>query len=165
MTLQTQPGQPVNLTRLQADVRTLSNQTGKPVGFAIQPNPQNPAQVTVLFGSAGVETGPVKAVAIQGNTLIPTATLQAALKTRVGDVYSPQLAQQDFLALRDAYRKQGYEISTRDAISFKDGTLTFAVREVKVAAYELQWQGAHTTKDRVITRELPAPAARSTATN
>ncbi|MHA0040424.1 BamA/OMP85 family outer membrane protein [Deinococcus sp. PEB2-63] len=159
VTLQTQPGQPVNLARLQADVRTLSNQTGKPVGFAIQPNPQNPAQVTVLFGSAGVETGPVKAVAIQGNTLIPTATLQAALKTRVGDVYSPQLAQQDFLALRDAYRKQGYEISTRDAISFKDGTLTFAVREVKVAAYELQWQGAHTTKDRVITRELPAPGS------
>ncbi|GGN33601.1 BamA/OMP85 family outer membrane protein [Deinococcus daejeonensis] len=159
VTLQTQPGQPVNLTRLQADVRTLSNQTGKPVGFAIQPNPQNPAQVTVLFGSAGVETGPVKAVAIQGNTLIPTATLQAALKTKVGDVYSPQLAQQDFLALRDAYRKQGYEISTRDAISFKDGTLTFAVREVKVAAYELQWQGAHTTKDRVITRELPAPGS------
>ena len=159
VTLQTQPGQPVNLTRLQADVRTLSNQTGKPVGFAIQPNPQNPAQVTVLFGSAGVETGPVKAVAIQGNTLIPTATLQSALKTRVGDVYSPQLAQQDFLALRDAYRKQGYEISTRDAITFKDGTLTFAVREVKVAAYELQWQGAHTTKDRVITRELPAPGS------
>ncbi|WP_155299459.1 BamA/OMP85 family outer membrane protein [Deinococcus kurensis] len=159
VTLQTQAGQPVSLSKLQADVRTLSNQTGKPVGFAIQADPQNPAQVTVLFGSAGVETGPVKAVAIQGNTLIPTATLQAALKTKVGDVYSPQLAQQDFLALRDAYRKQGYEISTRDAITFKDGTLTFAVREVKVAAYELQWQGAHNTKDRVITRELPAPGS------
>ncbi|GGK93444.1 BamA/OMP85 family outer membrane protein [Deinococcus radiotolerans] len=157
VTLLTTAGQPVKLSSLQADVRTLSNQTGKPVGFAIQADPQNPAQVTVMFGSSGVETGPVKAVAIQGNTLIPTATLQAALKTKVGDVYSPQLAQQDFLALRDAYRKQGYEISTRDAISFKDGTLTYTVREVKVAGYELQWQGAHNTKDRVITRELPAP--------
>ncbi|GGR79259.1 BamA/OMP85 family outer membrane protein [Deinococcus sedimenti] len=159
VTLQTRTGQPVSLANLQADVRTLANQTGKPVGFAIQPNPQNPAQVTVLFGSSGVETGPVKAVALQGNTLIPTATLQAVLKTRVGDVYSPQLAQQDFLALRDAYRKQGYEISTRDAITFQDGTLTYNLREVKVAGYELQWQGAHNTKDRVITRELPAPGA------
>ncbi|UBV43436.1 BamA/TamA family outer membrane protein [Deinococcus taeanensis] len=159
VTLQTVPGQAVSLSRLQADVRTLSNQTGKPVGFALQANPENPAQVTVLFGSAGVATGPVKAIQIQGNTLIPIATLQAALKTRVGDVYSPQLAQQDFLALRDAYRKKGYEISTRDAIGYQDGTLTYTIREVKVAGYELQWQGAHNTKDRVLLRELPAPGA------
>ncbi|PTA68165.1 BamA/OMP85 family outer membrane protein [Deinococcus arcticus] len=157
VTLQTRPGQPISLERLQADVRTLANQTGQPVGFALRPNPQNPAQVTVLFGSAGVASGPVKTIAVQGNTLVPTATLLSAVKTKVGDVYSPQLAQDDFFALRDAYRKAGYEISTRDAITFENGALTFNIREVRVAGYELQWQGQHKTVDRVILRELPEP--------
>ena len=153
--LQTQTGQPLTLAKLQSDVRTLANRTGKPVGFALQPNPQNPAQVTVLFGSAGVESGPVKSIAFSGNTRVPTATLAAAVKTKVGDVYSPQLAQDDFLALRDAYRKAGYEISTRDAITFENGVLTFNLREVRLVGYELQWQGDHRTQDRVILRELP----------
>ncbi|GGM04768.1 BamA/OMP85 family outer membrane protein [Deinococcus aerophilus] len=153
--LQTSAGQPVTLARLQADVRTLANQTGKPVGFALQPNPENPGQVTVLFGAADVASGPVKSISVTGNTLVPSATLLAAIKTKVGDTYSPQLAQNDFLALRDAYRKAGYEISTRDAIAFKDGALTFNVREVRLVGYELEWQGEHKTKDRVILRELP----------
>ncbi|MFD1730052.1 POTRA domain-containing protein [Deinococcus malanensis] len=157
MTLQTQLGQPLNLERLRADVRALSNQTGKPVGFAIQPNPQDPSQVTVMFGAADIATGPVRSISVRGNTLVPSATLLAAVKTKVGDTYSPQLAQDDFLALRDAYRKAGYEISTRDAITFQEGALTFNVREVKLVGYELQWQGKHSTRDRVILRELPAP--------
>ncbi|THF88673.1 outer membrane protein assembly factor [Deinococcus sp. KSM4-11] len=156
-TLQTQAGKPLTLASIQADVRTLANQTGKPVGFALQPDAQNPAQVTVLFGAADVATGPVKSIAVTGNTLVPTAQLLAAVKTKVGDTYTPQLAQDDFLALRDVYRKAGYEISTRDAITFKEGVLTYTVREVKLVGYELQWAGKHRTVDRVILRELPAP--------
>lgn len=158
-TLLTVAGKPVVLASLQADVRTLANQTGKPVGFALQPNPENPAEVTVVFGASDVASGPVETIAITGNTLVPTATLQAAVKTKAGDIYSPQLAQDDFLALRDAYRKQGFEISTRDAVTFKDGALTFNIREVKLVGYELAWQGAHRTKDRVILRELPEPGS------
>ncbi|SEI84663.1 Outer membrane protein assembly factor BamA [Deinococcus reticulitermitis] len=156
-TLQTREGQPLSIPQLQADVRALANLTGKPVGFALQPNPQNPAQVTVLFGAADVETGPVRTIVFVGNTKVPSAQLQAALRTRVGDIYSPQLAQDDFVALREVYRRAGYEVSTRDAISFKDGVLTYTLREVQLAGYELAWQGDHRTQDRVILRELPTP--------
>lgn len=153
--LQTRAGSPVNLNQLQQDVRNLANETGQPVGFALQPDPTNPGQVTVFFGAAEVESGPIKSVAFVGNTVIPTAQLAAALKTKPGDVYSPQLAQDDFVSLRELYRKQGYEISTRDAIEFKDGVLTFNIREVRLTGYELAWAGDHKTKDRVILRELP----------
>ncbi|WP_168733561.1 POTRA domain-containing protein [Deinococcus sp. Arct2-2] len=156
VTLQSRVGQPLTLAGIQADVRTLSNQTGKPVGFGLQPDPSDPSRVTVLFGAADIASGPVKAVVFAGNTLVPTPTLQAAISTKVGDVYSPQLAQQDFLALRDAYRKAGYEISTRDAVTFENGTLTFNTREVKIVGYDLKWQGNQRTQDRVILRELPA---------
>lgn len=154
--LQTQVGQVISLSRLREDVRALSNQTGKPVGFAIQPDPADPSRVTVLFGAADVASGPVKTIAVKGNTLVPANTLLAAIKTKVGDTYSPQLAQDDFMQLRDVYRKAGYEISTRDAVTFESGALTYNIREVKLVGYELQWQGAHRTADRVITRELPA---------
>ncbi|GGI79898.1 BamA/OMP85 family outer membrane protein [Deinococcus wulumuqiensis] len=154
--LQTQAGQPLRLAQLQADVRALANLTGKPVGFALDPNPQNPAQVTVVFGAADVESGPVASIAFVGNTKVPTEQLQAAIKTKPGDVYSPQLAQDDFMALRNVYRQAGFEISTRDAISFQNGVLTYTLREVRLAGYELAWQGEHRTKDRVILRELPA---------
>ncbi|MFB9992575.1 outer membrane protein assembly factor [Deinococcus oregonensis] len=156
VTLQSRVGQPLTLAGIQADVRTLSNQTGKPVGFGLQPDPSDPSRVTVLFGAADIASGPVKSIVFSGNTLVPTATLQAAISTKVGDVYSPQLAQQDFLALRDAYRKAGYEISTRDAVTFENGTLTFNTREVKIVGYDLKWQGTQRTQDRVILRELPA---------
>ncbi|WP_412029351.1 outer membrane protein assembly factor [Deinococcus yunweiensis] len=158
-TLQTQTGKAVTLAALQADVRTLANQTGKPVGFALQPDQQDPSRVTVLFGAADVASGPVKSISVTGNSLIPTAQLQAAIKTKVGDTYTPQLAQEDFLALRDLYRKQGYEISTRDAIKFDQGVLTYTIREVKLVGYELQWAGKHRTVDRVILRELPEPGS------
>ncbi|RJF73237.1 outer membrane protein assembly factor [Deinococcus cavernae] len=155
--LQTRVGTPVRLATLQADVRALANETGQPVGFALQPDQSNPGRLTVFFGAAEVESGPIKTIQFAGNTQVPTATLAAALKTKVGDVYSPQLAQDDFVALREAYRKAGYEISTRDAVSFKEGVLTFNIREVRVAGYKLAWQGNHKTKDHVILRELPAP--------
>ncbi|WP_034384801.1 outer membrane protein assembly factor [Deinococcus sp. YIM 77859] len=157
VTLQTRVGEPLSVERLRADVRTLANKTGKPVGFALQADPQNPGQVAVYFGAADVASGPVRQIVFRGNTRVPTATLAAAIKTKVGDVYSPQLAQEDFLALRDVYRKAGFEISTRDAITFNEGTLTFNIREVRLSGYELQWQGRHRTQDRVILRELPAP--------
>lgn len=153
--LQTQVGQTISLERLRADVRMLANLTGKPVGFAIQADPTDPSQATVLFGAADVASGPVKSLEIKGNTLVPSNTLLAAIKTKVGDTYSPQLAQDDFMQLRDVYRKAGYEISTRDAITFENGALTYNIHEVQLAGYELQWQGTHRTKDRVITRELP----------
>lgn len=153
--LLTRKSDPIKLSQLQADVRTLANETGQPVGFALQPDPTDPGRVTVFFGAAEVESGPIKTIQFAGNTKISSAALAAALKTKVGDVYSPQLAQDDFVALRDAYRKAGYEISTRDAITFKDGVLTFNIREVRVVGYELAWQGEHKTKDQVILRELP----------
>ncbi len=152
--LSTQIGQPLTLANLEADTRTLANQTGKSVGFALQPDAQNPAKVTVLFGDAQTATGPVKEIRFVGNTKLTSAELTAALKVKVGDVYSKQLAESSFFSLRDAYRAKGYEVSTRDPITFDQGVLTYTLREASLAKFELNWSGTHRTKDRVILREL-----------
>ena len=156
--LATRAGGVPGLTTLEQDVRTLSNLTGQSVGFALQPGEgQNANRVTVAFGVAEANTGPVKSIAIIGNTAVKTADLEAALKTKVGDVFSRQLAESDFVRLRDVYRKAGFEISTRDAVAYKDGALTFTIHEVKIAGYELAYTGEKRTQERVITRALPAP--------
>ncbi|WP_261664473.1 outer membrane protein assembly factor [Deinococcus sp. Marseille-Q6407] len=155
--LRTRSGQPVRAADLQEDVRTLSNRTGKPVGFALQANPQNLNQVVVYFGSANVVTAPIQRIEIRGNTRLTAEQLRAALTIKEGDVFSPQLAQDNFVRMRDLYRAQGYEISTRDAVQFENGVLVFNVREVTLAGYELNWKGEHRTEDRVILRELPKP--------
>lgn len=153
--LRTRAGQPIRASDLQEDVRTLSNRTGKPVGFALQANPQNLNEVAVYFGSADVATAPIQRIDIKGNTQVSAEALRSVLTIKPGDVFSPQLAQENFVRMRDLYRKDGYEISTRDAVQFENGVLTFNVREVTVAGYELNWQGNHRTVDRVILRELP----------
>ena len=152
--LQTKLGAPLTLAKLEADTRSLSNSTGKSVGFALQPGSADPAQVTVLFGDAQTATGPIKTIAFAGNTKLSSAELQAALKLKVGDVYSKQLAESSFFALREAYRAKGFDISTRDAIKFDQGALTYTVREARLAKFELKWTGAHRTQDRVILREV-----------
>jgi outer membrane protein insertion porin family len=146
------------LVTLEQDVRTLSNLSGQSVGFALQPSdPKTPNRVKVVFGVAEAVTGPVKEIKVVGNTAVKTPDLLAAVKTKVGDIFSRQLAETDFVKLRDVYRTAGYDISTRDAVAYKDGVLTFTVHETRIAGYELTWTGKKTTQERVITRELPAP--------
>lgn len=152
--LQTRTGQPLTLAGLENDVKTLSNKTGKSVGFNLQPDAQNPAQVAVVFGDSQIATGPIKEVRFEGNTRLSAQELQQALKLRVGDTFSRQLAESSFYALREAYRAKGYDISTRDPISFEQGVLTYHLHEATAAKFELKWTGPHRTKDRVITREL-----------
>ena len=152
--LQTKVGQPLQLPSLEADTRVLSNQTGKSVGFVLQPSAQNPAQVSVLFGDAQTATGPITEIRFVGNTKLTKAELEATSKLKVGDVYSRQLAESSFFALRDAYRAKGFDISTRDPISFDQGVLTYTIREAQVAKFELNWEGKHRTQDRIVLREV-----------
>ena len=155
--LATRAGGVPSLPQLEQDVRTLSNLSGQSVGFALQPgDAQSPSRVRVVFGVAEANTGPVKEIRIVGNTLVKTADLQAAISTKAGDVYSRQLAEGDFVKLREVYRKAGFEISTRDAVVYAEGVLTFNVHETRIAGYELVWTGPKSTQERVITRELPA---------
>ena len=154
--LQTAAGGVPSLSALEADVRALSNLSGKSVGFALQPaDPQNPSRVTVLFGIADANGAPIREIRVNGNTAVSTPALLAAVRTRTGDVFSRQLAEGDFAALRELYRKAGFEISTRDAVSFEGGVLTFNIHEVRVAGYELVWTGNKVTNERVVARELP----------
>lgn len=153
--LQTKQGQVIKNADLEADVRNLANLTNKPIAYQLVSDPRNPGSVILVFLATDMEGGPVKNIEFVGNTKIPRSKLIGAMKTQIGDSITPVIVERDFMAIRDVYRDKGYEISTRDPVSFKDGKLTFNIREVHVEGFELAWQGKHNTKDRVILRELP----------
>lgn len=153
--LKTKQGQAIKSAELEDDIRHLSNLTQKPVAYQLVKDPRNPNDFILVFGITDMEGGPVKSIEFVGNTKVSRAQLIAAMKTRIGDSITPVLVERDFVAIRDVYRDEGYEISARDPIQFKDGKLTFNIREVKIGGFEIAWQGKHMTKDRVILRELP----------
>ena len=152
------PGELFRPTNVSADVRALSNATGKAVGVNYLSDPSDPARVTLAFVPGDQASGPIRQVRIAGATAVPVGDLSKALKERLGDVYTPQLAQEDYLNLQQVYRARGYEIlTTPNPISFQDGVLVFHVREARLAGYQIRWQGGHNTRDRVVLRELPDP--------
>ncbi len=156
--LTTKTGTLLNQNVLATDVRALSNALGKPVSVQLQDS-GTPGVANVAFAISDAQSGPIKQIRVGGNTAVSAADIAKVLQERSGDTFNPDLAARDYLEIRRLYNARGYEISTREPFAFQDGVLTFTVREVRVARYALDWQGGHVTKDRVITRELPAPGA------
>ena len=154
--LATKKGTLLNQNVLSTDVRALSNALGKPVSVQLQDGGA-PGVANVIFQVSDAQSGPIRQIRVGGNTAVSAADIGKVLQERANDTYNPDLAARDYLEIRKLYNARGYEISTRDPFAFSDGVLTFTVREVRVARYALDWQGGHVTKDRVITRELPAP--------
>ncbi|WP_027482128.1 BamA/OMP85 family outer membrane protein [Deinococcus pimensis] len=157
VTLQSRAGQLLDLNVVGQDVRALSNATGKAVGVNYQQDPTQTGVVNVVFVPQDVATGPIREVRVAGNTAVSADDIARILKVRLNDVYTPQLAQEDYLAIQRLYNSRGYELSTRDPIRFENGVLTFNVREVRLAGYELVWDGPKVTQERVVLRELPEP--------
>lgn len=156
-TLQTKTGDLLRQDLVAQDVRTLTNATGRPVSAQYQPDPANPTIYNVVFSPSATTTGPVREVRVEGNTVVSAEDIAKVLGVRIGDTYNPEIAQRDVLAVRRLYNSRGYEISTREPIAYRDGVLTYTIREVKLAGYDIQFQGARSTQDRVILRELPEP--------
>lgn len=156
--LATRSGTLLNQDVLATDIRNLSNSSGKAVTVQLQ-STDTPGVANVVFAPADAQSGPIKEIRVGGNSAVPTADIAKVLQERVGDTYNAELAARDYLAIRKLYNARGYEISTRDPISFQNGTLTFTVREVHIARYQIEWAGGHVTQDRVITRELPTPGS------
>lgn len=140
--LSTVKGNGLSMTALNDDARTLSNLTGKPVGWQAQEGEQ-PGQLVVTFKVlAGVNAEKVNQVVVQGNDHISTSDILKVMRLRVGDTATPQLAQQDFYAIQKLYNDRGYALAaTEDSLSFNGGVLAFHLREGRVAGYVLQWPG------------------------
>jgi outer membrane protein insertion porin family len=151
--LSLKPGDFFNYDKLLKEVQRLAKGRDKQVGLKIEPAGEDSLIVTLTLEDAAA--GPITSINIQGNTAIPSKTLLAKFKQKIGDTYNPSLAQEDFSAINDAYQEAGFGIVPEPKFGFSDGIYTVTIQEQKLIGYEINWKGYHRTDDRVITRELP----------
>jgi len=148
-------GEVLNYDRLLDEVARLSRRLEREVKLQLEPVGRDGVRVVLTPGA--VRYGKIREVRVAGATALDPATLKELLRLQPGDLFSPELAQEDFLRLQKAYRDAGFEIRPQPDFSFKDGVYLQKVHELRIEGYRLEWQGAHSTRDFVILRELPAP--------
>jgi outer membrane protein insertion porin family len=150
-------GEPLNYSRLLDEMARLSRELGVEVN--LQLNDLGDGKVGIVLTPGEVRYGPIEKVRVLGATAVPPEEVEQVLRLKPGDLFSPELAQEDFVNIQKLYRERGYEISPRPDFDFKDGVYTQRVHELKIEGYRLEWDGGHTTQDFVILRELPKPGS------
>ncbi len=149
-----------NTKEINAALKAIGDSLKRYVKVRFSQDPNDPAGVDVRFVPSAQATGPIRRVVIEGDTVLPLRDLTSALHLRAGDIFNLQLAQQDYLAMRKVFNAHGYDLSTRpNPIQFRHGVLTYHLREVRIAGYQLHWLGPHRAHNRVITRYLPSPGS------
>ena len=150
-------GSPFNYDRLVERVAELTRELGREVKFEVYP--EGAAGVRVVFRLGARRYGIIRTIRIEGATAFSESELRTLLVQRVGDPFSPQLAQADFERILNHYQKAGYLLLQKLDYTFKDGVYTLRLHEVRIAGYRLRWKGGHRTQDFVILRELPKPGS------
>ena len=148
--------QPLNQQALLDEIERLSREASRVVEYRTEPVEGG---IKLVFSVSDVEYGIIEEVRIVGAEALPAADLAEALRLQSGSIYSPALAEQDFRTLLETYQKAGYQLVPRPQYSFSDGVYTQQVSEIKIAGYQLNWNGDHRTREQVILREMPAVGA------
>ena len=148
------PGDYLRYDLLLEGVQALSKKLSRVVNFNLTPEGEGVAVELQL----GPEGGVIERVEISGNTAFPTEALLALLRLKLGEVYTPVLAQEDARRIATYYQEKGYEVADV-RFGFQEGVFRLQVLELKIGGYRLEWQGDHRTQEEVILRELPKPGS------
>ncbi|CAN5792329.1 POTRA domain-containing protein [soil metagenome] len=149
------PGDLYNYDTLLEDIRNLAQGRTNDVTFELLP--LSSGDVRITFRTGPPETaGPVTAVEVEGNTVIPTEDLLAVLNLGEGDTFTSALAAEDFARIQKVYADQGYDVAPTPNFNYLDGTYVQRVTELKIAGYKVTFESEnHRTRDFVVTRNLP----------
>jgi len=152
-----EPGKPLNYDKLLDEIARLSRELGREINLQLED--LGDGNVNVVLTPGQVRYGPISEVRIIGATAVNPEEIKAILRLKPGDIFSPELAQEDFVNIQKLYRKYGYEILPRPDFDFNNGVYEQKIHELIIEGYRLEWSGSHTTQDFVILRELPKPGS------
>ncbi len=150
-------GKPLNYDRLLDEIARLSRELSLEV--KMQMNDLGDGKVSLVLTPGEVRYGPIGEVRVEGATAVDPEEIKHVLRLKPGDLFSPELAQEDFVNVQKLYRERGYEILPQPDFDFKNGVYVQKVHELKIEGYRLEWSEGHTTQDFVILRELPKPGS------
>ncbi len=153
--LELQPGDLFNFDTLLTEVKRLAQGRSSDVQLQAGVSPSGGVRVTFRVG-APETAGPVDEIVFEGNTVLNDETLKSVLNLQEGDTFTSVVAEADFGAIVRAYQEAGYRVVTQPDFSYDDGTYVQRVTELRLAGYELQYEGEPgNTQESVVTRYLP----------
>jgi hemolysin activation/secretion protein len=132
-----QPGGDFTSARLDADRKALLALGYFRSVAAVQRTANGKTDVTFRV----VEWPRVTYIRITGNTVVPMADLQKAVKTSVGDVLRAPQLQDDIAAIEDVYHSRGYVARVSEQIldeATRSGILNFDILEFHIAEVALE---------------------------
>jgi outer membrane protein insertion porin family len=103
--------------------------------YQITPNLNDPSKIDVVF--VVVENRVVTGFRIEGNKLVKSEDVIAALVSQKGAVLNSQNVAKDSKAIQDLYRQHGYAALVSDVRQEDDGTTVFVIQEGKVSRIEI----------------------------
>ncbi len=150
------PGDLFNYDTLLEDVGRLA--TGRSGDVRLVPLVNASGGVRVTFELGAPDTaGEIEAIVFEGNTVLSDEALRALLAQQVGDTFTSTLAEEDFRRIGEAYADAGYVIAAQPDYNWIDGTYVQRIREYRIGAYRLTWQGEQeSARPFVVLRRLPA---------
>jgi len=101
-------GEVLNYDHLMDEIARLSREVGREIRLSIEPVGDD--QVRIVLSPGPVRYGKIREVRVEGVTALDPEKVKEALRLKPGDLFSPELAQEDFLTIQKLYREAGYEI-------------------------------------------------------
>jgi len=132
----TKPGSKFSMRQAEADrLSILGLGFFASAQYQITPNLNDPSKIDVVF--VVVENRVVTGFRIEGNSLIKSDAIIAALVSQKGAVLNSQNVAKDSKAIQDIYRQEGYAALVSDVHQEDDGTTVFVIQEGKVSRIEI----------------------------
>lgn len=132
----TKPGAKFSIRQAEADrLNILGLGFFASAQYQITPNLNDPSKIDVVF--VVVENRVVTGFRIEGNDLVKSDEIIAALISQKGAVLNSQNVAKDSKAIQDIYRQHGYAALVSDVRQEDDGTTVFVIQEGKVSRIEI----------------------------
>lgn len=132
----TKPGAKFSIRQAEADrLNVLSLGFFASAQYQITPDLNDPSKIDVVF--VVVENRVVTGFRIEGNSLIKSDAIIAALVSQKGGVLNSQNVAKDSKAIQDLYRQEGYAALVSDVRQEDDGTTVFVIQEGRVSRIEI----------------------------
>lgn len=155
-TLGVKPGDLFNYDKVLQQVQALSKGRDRQVAVKVEQASTDSVSLTITLQDQ--PAGPIESIQVTGNSVVSTPDVLKVLRQKPGDTFNTQVASDgDFQAINELYSARGYALVPQPGFEFKTGVYSITVREQKLVGYQLRWNGAHRTREEVVTRELPKP--------
>lgn len=146
-----------NYDVLLEDIRRLSQ--GRDTDIFLTPTLTSAGVIVTFDAGVPASAGEITGIVFEGNTVIATEDLLPLLNLHVGDNFTSALAEEDYNAIFQYYRDQGYFLEVlpdKNYFNYNEGIYVIRISEYRIGSYQVIFENpTPKSKAYLVTRYLP----------